>query len=146
KPDEPGKPERDLLRVEVLPVPPREPAFAADELVVEVRPLAGARGRLLAHVNHDVRLFHAPTMTSVRGWCEGPKAEAVARMKTLLAARLQAPHPGAAPATVRRYRLGPTTLVVDARSGRRTGRLDQVLDGRLDRFLLPYGADRQPGV
>ncbi len=139
KPDEAGRPERDLVRVEVLPVPGREPSFAADELEVEVRPLAGVKGRLLAHVHHDVRIFHVATMTSVRGWCEGPKAEAVARMKTLLCARLQAARTAAAqPPTVRRYRLGPTTLVRDVRSGRSTGRLDQVLEGHLDTFLRAY--------
>jgi ATP-dependent Clp protease ATP-binding subunit ClpC len=139
KPDEAGRPERDLVRVEVLPVPPRAPTFAADELEVEVRPLTGTKGRLLAHINHEVRIFHVATMTSVRGWCEGTKAEAVERMKTLLCARLQAarPAPGQPP-TVRRYRLGPTTLVRDMRSGRTTGRLDQVLEGQLDMFLLPY--------
>ena len=41
------------------------------------------------------------------------------------------------PPVVRRYTLGPTTLVRDLRSGRTTGRLDQVLDGQLEMFLRP---------
>jgi hypothetical protein len=65
-----------------------------------------------------------PVMTSVRGWCDGTKAEAIEICKTLLRARLDAPPTASKPPLVRRYRLGPTTLVRDQRSGRSTGRLD----------------------
>jgi ATP-dependent Clp protease ATP-binding subunit ClpC len=132
-----GRPERDVVRVEVLPVPATDPAFAAGELDIVVRPLSATRGRLVGHLHHDVRIFHARSMTSVRGWCDGNKTDAIARMTMLLAARLQAaPAPDRAP-VVRRYRLGPSTLVRDQRTGRSTGRLDQILDGQLDMFLQP---------
>jgi hypothetical protein len=36
---------------------------------------------------------------------------------------------------VRRYTLGPAPRVRDLRSGRTTGRLDQVFEGHLDVFL-----------
>jgi ATP-dependent Clp protease ATP-binding subunit ClpC len=136
---EAGKMERDVVRVEVLPAPAAEPAFAAHDLDMVVRPLNGTRGRLLTHLNHEVRLFHTKSMISVRGWCEGSKTEALSRMKTLLCARLAAQGKPAAerPPVVRRYRLGPSTLVRDQRTGRSTGRLDQVLEGHLDMFLLP---------
>jgi hypothetical protein len=122
-----------------LPAPAAEPAFAAHDLDMVVRPLNGTRGRLLTHLNHEVRLFHTKSMISVRGWCEGSKTEALSRMKTLLCARLAAQGKPAAerPPVVRRYRLGPSTLVRDQRTGRSTGRLDQVLEGHLDMFLLP---------
>jgi len=131
--------ERDVVRVEVFPAPTTEPNFAPGELDIVVRPLAGARGRLLSHLNHEVRLFHTKSMISVRGWCEGTKAEALGRMKTVLSARLAAQTRPAVerPPVVRRYRLGPSTLVRDQRTGRSTGRLDQVLEGHLDMFLLP---------
>ncbi len=92
----------------------------------------------MAHVNHEVRIFHTPTMTSVCCWCAGTRAEAIDRAKTLLWARLHAPatEPGPRPPVVRRYRLGPSALVRDHRTGRSTGRLDQVLEGHLDLFLL----------
>jgi peptide chain release factor 2 len=134
--------DRDVVRVEVLLAPAVEPTFAPGELDIVVRPLTGARGRLLAHLNHEVRLFHTPSLVSVRGWCEGSKAEALDRMKMILSARLKAQNaspqeaPGRPP-VVRRYRLGPSTLVRDQRTGRSTGRLDQVLEGHLDMFLLP---------
>jgi ATP-dependent Clp protease ATP-binding subunit ClpC len=134
--------ERDIVRVEVLPVPGREPSFRPEEVKLEARPLGGLRGRLLAHLNHEVRAFHTPSLTSACCWCEGTKAEAMDRARTLLWARLQAGACPAAegagrPAVVRRYRLGPSALVRDHRTGKSTGRLDQVLDGHLDLFLLP---------
>lgn len=134
-----GKLERDVVRVEVFPAPTVEANFASSELEIVVRPLTGAKGRLLGNLTHDVRLFHARTMISVRGWCDGTKSEAISRMKMILSARLASrgqPAPERA-AVVRRYRLGPSTLVRDQRTGRTTGRLDQVLDGHLDMFLLP---------
>jgi hypothetical protein len=36
----------------------------------------------------------------------------------------------------RRYRLGPSVPVRDQRASRSTGRLDQVLEGHLDLFLV----------
>ena len=47
---------------------------------------------------------------------------------------------------IRRYQLGPTTLVKDKRSGKQTGRLDRVLEGDLDMFFqtsAPDGAGRE---
>ena len=79
-------------------------------------------------------------MTSVRGWCEGTRSEAVKRLQIILRARVEGarlPVPDSGrPPVVRSYRLGPTTLVRDQRSGRHTARLDQVLQGNLDQFLL----------
>lgn len=132
--------ERDVVRVEVLPLPTRDLDFAADEVRTEVHGLSGVKGRLLERPKFDVRLFHVPTMTSVRGWCDGTRAEAVKRLQVMLRARLDATGQATAdanrPTVVRRYRLGPTTLVRDQRTGRHTARLDQVLQGHLDPFLL----------
>ncbi len=136
--------ERDVVRVEVLAVPSREADFASDEVRTEIHGLTGVKGRLLDRPKFDVRLFHVPTMTSVRGWCAGTRSEAVKRLQVILRARVEAsrsPPPDAGrPPVVRRYRLGPTTLVRDQRTGRHTARLDQVLQGNLDQFLL-----RPPG-
>ncbi len=133
--------DREVIRVEVLAVPVGEPGFEFEEVRVEARPLGGARGRLLARLKHDVQLFHVPSLTSVRAWTDGTKAEAVERLRPLLRARVEGGKAGAdasgRPQVVRRYTLGPTTLVRDLRSGRSTGRLDQVLEGHLDMFLTP---------
>jgi ATP-dependent Clp protease ATP-binding subunit ClpC len=134
--------ERDVVRVEVLPSPLGEIDFPAGEVGIETQPLGSdAQGRLLVRPKFDVRLFHGPTLTSVRGWCAGAKDKAIARLQSLLRARIEAarrkPQPDGRAPVVRRYRLGPTTLVRDYRSGRHTGRLDQVLDGHLEMFLGP---------
>src|SRR5262249_16276380 len=123
--------EREMIRVVVLPAPSSAVAFSPDELQTEVKPAKLRQGRLLTQINHEVRLFHAPTMTSVQGWCDGSKIEAVERLKTLLYARLDAQKasPVGKPPMVRRYRLGPSAMVRDQRTGRGTARLDSVLEG-----------------
>ncbi len=135
--------DREVVRVEVLPVPAGDPGFGLDELRIEVRALGGARGRLLARLKHDVLLFHLASLTALRAWTDGSKAEALERLRPLLRARIEAAKGGEAatgrPPVVRRYTLGPTTLVRDLRSGRSTGRLDQVLEGHLDLFLATPG-------
>ena len=50
--------DRDVVRVEVLAVPP-EGNFARDEVRVEARPLKGVKGRLLEKPAFDVHLVHA---------------------------------------------------------------------------------------
>jgi ATP-dependent Clp protease ATP-binding subunit ClpC len=134
--------EREVVHVEVLPAPLGAAPLTTDEVRIEVQALDNGRGRLLARLKHDVRLFHAPSLTSVHAWMDGARAEAVERLRPLLLARLEAARQPAAgrPTVVRRYTLGPTTLVRDLRSGRTTGRLDQVLEGQLDAFLLEPGA------
>jgi ATP-dependent Clp protease ATP-binding subunit ClpC len=139
--------DREVVRVEVLPAPRTEVHFPQEELRVEVHPLTGQTGRLLARPRFEVELFHRPTMVSVRVWADGGKTEAVKRLQPLLRARIDAAAEPVAgrPPVVRRYTLGPAALVRDLRSGRTTGRLDQVLEGQLDVFLVPPGAERVPG-
>jgi hypothetical protein len=48
----------------------------------------------------------------------------------------EAPRPEKPP-VVRRYSLGPAPLVRDVRTGKSTGRLDLILEGNLDPFLMP---------
>jgi len=113
----------------------------------EVQPLPGARGRLLARLKFDVHLFHRPSLTSVRAWCDGTRQEAIQRLRPLLWARIEAARTATAaddrPPIIRRYRLGPTTLVRDQRTGRHTARLDQVLQGQMDMFLTQPWPDRE---
>jgi hypothetical protein len=133
-------PERDTVRVEVLPMP----AGGERGLQVEVVPLESAAGRLVARPRLEVRLRHEPSLLTLRAWTDLPRSEAVARLGAVLHARLLAaegaPERVTRPPVVRRYSLGPAPLVRDARSGRSTGRVDLVLQGHLDAFLaLPEG-------
>jgi peptide chain release factor 2 len=141
--------DRDVVRVEVFPLAGGADGFPANEVRAEVRPLGDVQGRLVARPKFDVRLLHAPSMISVHGWTDGSRAEAQDRLRPLLRARVEAARDSALnandrPPVVRRYALGPAPLVRDVRSGRVTGRLDQVLEGHLDVFLSTPGAS-QPG-
>jgi peptide chain release factor 2 len=132
--------DRDVVRVEVFAVPAGDAGFAADEVRAEARALAEVQGRLVARPRFEVQLLHVPTMIAVRGWTDGTKAQAVERLRPLLRARVEAAKAadaGGRPPVVRRYGLGPQPLVRDVRTGLSTGRVDQVLEGQLDVFLLP---------
>jgi hypothetical protein len=94
----------------------------------------------MARPRLEVLLRHEPSLLTVRAWTDRNRTEAVESLRPLLRARVAAAEAGAAegrPPVVRRYALGPAPLVRDARSGRSTGRLEQVLAGDLDLFLAP---------
>src|SRR5262249_32078717 len=85
----------------------------------------------------------APAWGGLRAGSDRPGAEAVSRLRPLLRARLAVeggPAPEGRPPVVRRYCLGPAPLVRDVRSGKSSGRVEQVFDGELDRFLMPMGS------
>jgi hypothetical protein len=75
-------------------------------------------------------------MTTLRAWSDLSRAEAVEHLRPLLQARIAAGRQDSTSGRViRRYTLSPAPLVRDARSGKTTGRLDDVLDGHLDQFF-----------
>jgi ATP-dependent Clp protease ATP-binding subunit ClpC len=134
--------DRDVVRVEVFPLGAGSDAFPVDEVRADIRPLGQVQGRLVARPRFAVQLLHVPSMVSVRGWTDGTKAEAVERLRLVLRARVEAARNAQAetasrPTVVRRYGLGPAPLVRDVRTGRSTGRVEQVLEGQLDLFLGP---------
>ena len=130
--------QREVIRVEVLPAPLCPEGFGRDEVRAEVKALEGVTGRLLARPRFEIHLSHGPSLTTLRAWTDRPKAEAVERLRPLLRARVAAADQETTGGrVVRRYTLGPSPLVRDTRSGKSTGRLDQVLDGHLDAFLTP---------
>ena len=127
--------ERDIVRVGgIAGAGGQGRALGPSELDIVVRPLAGTRGRLVKHVNHEVRLFHAKSMISVRLVRRARKAEAVKERMKNAAGRHACKRSRSLPWSVRRwcarYRLGPTDA--GARSARwawGTGRLDQSAGG-----------------
>jgi ATP-dependent Clp protease ATP-binding subunit ClpC len=132
--------DRDVVRVEVLPVPDDANPVGHDAIQVQTRSLANVAGRLLPRPRLEVQLRHEPTLLTLRAWTDRSRAEAIDRLRPLLRARVAlaeaAPTEGRPP-IVRRYVFGPAPLVRDVRSGRTTGRLHQVLEGQLDMFLAP---------
>jgi ATP-dependent Clp protease ATP-binding subunit ClpC len=134
--------DRDVVRVEVFPLAATGDGFQGDEVRADTRPLGEVQGRLVARPRFAVQLLHVPSMISVRGWTDGTKTEAVERLRPVLRARVEAARnaqteTASRPPVVRRYGLGPAPLVRDVRTGRSTGRVEQVLEGHLDLFLLP---------
>jgi ATP-dependent Clp protease ATP-binding subunit ClpC len=136
--------DRDVVRVDVLPTPATDAPFGAGEVRIETRVLRGVRGRLLAKPKLEITLLHVPSMTSVHAWTDGGADDARRRLEPLLRARIDAARTPVAeasrPQLVRRYVLGPSPVVRDSRTGRSTGRLDRVLAGDLDLFVLPPDA------
>jgi ATP-dependent Clp protease ATP-binding subunit ClpC len=129
--------DREVVRVEVLLVPAEEDPRGREEVEVEVCSLEKATGRLMSRPRLEVHLRHKPSLMTLWAWTDRGRGEAVERLRPLLRARLAAGSAATAgrPAVVRRYALGPAPLVRDVRSGRSTGRLEQVLDGELDLFF-----------
>src|SRR5262249_46695012 len=103
--------ERDVVRVEVLRVPPEEVTFGANDWRIESRPLTGVAGRLLARPKLEVYLLHVDSKISVRAWTEAGKTQAVERLAPLLWARVEAARatpagaatPSTLPPVIRRY-------------------------------------------
>jgi len=140
---------RDLVRVEVMRQPDSEgPAHSAQSgqirLSVQDRPVQdrhGAEARFGAAARFETSALHLPTMISVKTWQPGDRDQAKRRTMALLHARLAAK--GATTEStevVRTYSLGPNPRVIDRRSGTSTGRIDRILKGELESFLIP--ADR----
>jgi ATP-dependent Clp protease ATP-binding subunit ClpC len=139
--------QREVARVEVSLVDNSHSPIARPDVHVEIHPLGKVAGRLLRRPKFDVRLLHPSSLMSIRAWTDSDESTAVTRLLPLLEARVAsraASNSGnGAPdkAMIRRYRLGPSQLVRDVRTGRRTGRLDQILNGHLDPFLVPLSSD-----
>ena len=125
--------DRSLVRVEVLAVPRDETPYPDRDVRLDTRPLKRAEGRF-TRPRFEINIMHVPSLTSLRAWCPAPLEQSVARLHPLLRARVEN-EGGEDSGVVRRYLFGPSPLVRDRRTGRRTGRLDQVLNGEKD-FLL----------
>jgi ATP-dependent Clp protease ATP-binding subunit ClpC len=144
-------PEREIVRVDVGLVDSAAPAIGRNDLRVTMRPLAHVSGRLMRRARTDVQLLHPASMVSLRAWTDCDEQAAVERLMPLLQARINMVAHGVdssygKESLVRRYRLGPSQLVRDARTGRKSGRLGLVFDGHLDAFLValaPTEVERQ---
>ncbi|MCK6445093.1 MAG: AAA family ATPase [Planctomycetes bacterium] len=125
---------RENVLVEVWPAV--DDGTDDDDIAAEVRSLRSAVGRHVAKPTLDVRLVQRTSRVELHAWSELSRDEAVSALAPFLAARVAHPRTGRL-AIVRRYQLGPSTWVRDRKSGEHTGRLDRVMGGGLDRFLVP---------
>jgi hypothetical protein len=132
-----GAPNRALARVDVWPDAADAGSGGEGDLRVRTRPLRKVRGRLLARPTLEVAVIDRPSMHSVTAWTDRAREGALDGLAPLLRARAAAGPVEADPTSgpvVRRYTFGPSPLVRDQRTGRTTGRLDEVLAGDLDRL------------
>jgi ATP-dependent Clp protease ATP-binding subunit ClpC len=147
--DEPRPSDRDLVRVEVLPAPSEPRPFARDEVRTEVRPIPRPFSRFL-RPRWEISMLYLPSMLALAAWAEAKSDHALERLGSYLRARVDASVREGAPASeggsallstppaaavVRRYSLGPTPFVRDLRSGKKTAKLERVLEGRIEMFL-----------
>jgi len=127
--------DRELARVEVYRGAD-DTRLADADLQIETRTLKATTGRI-SKPRLEAHILHRPTMTAVLAHIAGRAEEAREKLEPLLKARVAAPEVSGEAAMVRYYRLGPAPMVSDHRSGRKTGRLDRVLAGELESFLIP---------
>ncbi len=129
---------REVVRVDVDLMDISASGLSSEEIQCEIKTLKKAKGRLLRSPSFEVNLLHRPSMASVHAWTGGSKDSIIERLAPLLEARVADVQNGSAETTqqVRRYRLGPVRSVRDHRTGHKSGRLDAVLDGRLEPFLV----------
>jgi len=125
--------DRELVRVEVLPVggEPDKPFTKA--IKTKISPLKPPRNRVLPNAEWIVSLFHEPTLRSLEVWMAGPREQAEQRAALILHTQITAGDSGDRLNTIiRHYDLGLASRVKDARSGRSTTRVDKVLKGHLE--------------
>ena len=138
-------PRRALVRVSVWPEPGEGESPRPSDHRVKIRPLRKAKGRLIPHPKLEVSVLHASSLSSVTAWTALAREEAINTLCRLLQAQRGGEHTaesGKSGPVVRRYDLGTSPRVRDQRSGRTTGRLDEVLDGDLDRVRAVASAPK----
>jgi ATP-dependent Clp protease ATP-binding subunit ClpC len=131
--------DREVVRVDVMPLQEQpDKAFIAKLKVTASRPKQ-KKGKLLAKPSFEISLFHQPSLRSMQGIFTGDKEKAIAQAQTILYNSIKE-GPGEMPDNgeqlVRHYDLGAGAKIKDSRSGKMTSRIDQVLKGQLDLFLL----------
>jgi hypothetical protein len=140
--DEKSGSDREVVRVEVLRVP-WEPLPPTETIRLQATDLPDHPGRLLERVTLEARLRHEPSSRQLIAWTDRSKRDAFEALSPLLQAMVAAESRPEAPGLmplIRRYTLGPDQLVRDIRTGKRTARLDLVLEGHLDAYLQPPSA------
>jgi ATP-dependent Clp protease ATP-binding subunit ClpC len=127
--------DRERLRVEVFALPSQLPSRR--EFGFESRKLQGVEGRLGERPKREYRLVHRPSMRSELAWAPCSEDACREALSALLVARLEASDEGteAPDQIVRNYDLGPSPLVRDRATGRKSGQLERLLEGHLEPYL-----------
>jgi ATP-dependent Clp protease ATP-binding subunit ClpA len=130
--------DREVIRVEVLPLAGEPDKSFRQSVKSKLTTLKPVRHRIIK-ADTLVSLFHEARLRSLNLWTGGPRNEALERALLILHGQLsdEATHTERrTDAIIRRYDLGLSPRIKDARTGRSTTRVERVLKGHLDTLLL----------
>lgn len=126
--------EREVVRVDVLTTEkPLTKAFLS-KLKQTVTRSKSKNGQYLKKADFEVSLFHEPSLRSFQAVLSGEKDDALSKAHLILNALVEDQDSAGIDYIVRNYDFGSGGKVKDARSGKTTGKIDQVLKGNLDLF------------
>jgi ATP-dependent Clp protease ATP-binding subunit ClpC len=131
--------DRETIRVEVLPVKGDPEKQFRQALRSKVEPLKNSPGMLLTKPEWSVSLFHEPLLRSLEIRLSGSRSQALEKSVQVFHTLVQGENTGGTTRkdqVVRQYDLGISPRVKDARTGRTTTRVERVLKGYLDVFLI----------
>ncbi len=122
--------DQELVRVEVHSAASEPPKQLRKTVKTKVSSLKPIRKRLLK-ADLALSVFDGEAVRSVEFWTNGPKTDAFERALLVLHAQM-AGNTRSDDSIVRHYDVGLSQKVKDARTGRSTTRLDEVMNGELD--------------
>lgn len=129
---------RERIQVEVLPADVLNPDISSDDISFDVQTLHDVTGRLIQRPQWNARFVHEPSMISLRVHSDGTRQSLEERFVPLMKSYVsayQSRGPIDEGRIIRIYETGSTGVVRDRRTGIRSGRVDKIFRGHLDRFL-----------
>ncbi|MCA8988316.1 MAG: AAA family ATPase [Planctomycetaceae bacterium] len=129
---------RERLRVDVLPAECTRQLIQPGDATVEVSKISQGSGRLINKPLWNVRLVHSETMLSLQMNMAGEQHTIEERALPILATYVDAIQSRGAideGRIVRLYELGRAGVVRDRRTNIRSGHVDKIFAGHIDRFL-----------
>lgn len=126
--------DREIIRVEVIPVPSEASRGFSTEVTARWKELKPVRSHLLERARWSVSLFHAPSLQSTEIWLAGKREEAETEALRFFEAYIRSVPQLAEGSSqlARHYWLGIGSKIRDLRSGRTTTNLAQVFKGHLE--------------
>lgn len=125
--------DREVVRVEVIPQRALDGPLPEQEFKITVRVSQASRGLLLEAPKHVVEIVHLPSKAALQMSTGLARSEArdrsIAAISAWVRAQASKPHELEASREVRRYELGASPRYKDLRTGRQSGRLEELLEG-----------------
>lgn len=126
--------DREVVRVDVLSLGKAPGKTFLTKLNQTINRTKSKTGQFLKKPDFEVSLFHEPSLRSFQGLLAGEKEEAIATAQLILNSMIEDQESSRIEYIVRYYDFGSGAKIKDARTGKTTGKIDQVLKGNLDLF------------